>query len=218
MTTRFTAVIFDLDGLVLDTETTYRLAWERAATDMGHSLNDAFFAGLSGLQGSEVEAALLAELGTDFALADFKQRGDRHWQRHVDRHGIAVKPGFHALLEHIQRRRLPFGLATNSRRHYAELCLRLAGLDATFPIMAAREDVARGKPAPDVFLQAARLLGAEPDSCLVLEDSLPGLTAAHQAGMAPVLITHCADTARAGAELALRVLPTLDAVVTAGLL
>lgn len=218
MTTRFSAVIFDLDGLVLDTETTYRLAWERAATEMGFALGDAFFAGLSGLQGSAVEAALLAELGQDFALTDFKQRGDRHWQQHVDRHGIAVKPGFHALLAHIQQRCLPFALATNSRRHYAELCLHLAGLDDTFPVMAARDDVARGKPAPDVFLQAARLLEAAPEGCLVLEDSLPGLTAARHAGMAPALITHCADTAKAGAALALWVLPTLDAVVTAGLL
>lgn len=208
----FQAVIFDLDGLVLDTEPTYCLAWRQAAADLGVELDDAFFAHLSGCQGSDVEAALLAQAGADFALADFRRLSADHWRRHVDSHGIAVKAGVHDLLQRLRELSLPFGLATNSRRHYAGQCLRLAGLEHAFPLLAARDDVAKGKPEPDVFLLAASLLGAAPAGCLALEDSLPGLTAAHRAGMAAVLVTDCAATARAGADVALRVLASLQEV------
>jgi HAD superfamily hydrolase (TIGR01509 family) len=208
----FDAVIFDLDGLVLDTEPTYRLAWERAAQEMGFALDDAFFAGLSGCQGSDVEAALLARVGSDFALPEFRRRSGEHWRSHVESHGIAVKAGAGRLLEHLRQSGLPFSLATNSRRQYAERCLHLAGLAGAFPLMVARDDVARGKPAPDVYLETARRLGLAPAACLVLEDSLPGLTAAYQAGMAPVLVTDCAATAQAGAALAWRILESLEDV------
>lgn len=211
----FQAVIFDLDGLVLDTEPTYRLAWENAAGDMGLLLDEVFFAGLSGCQGSDVEAALLARAGADFALADFRRRSAAYWRRHVEAHGIGVMAGAHGLLRHLREKGVPFGLATNSRRQYAEMCLRLAGLEEVFPVIAARDDVARGKPEPDVFLQAARLLAVAPLHCLALEDSLPGLTAAHRAGMAPVLVTGCPLTARGGTAMAIRVLPSLEAVFPA---
>ncbi|WP_054775104.1 HAD family hydrolase, partial [Methylogaea oryzae] len=148
------AVIFDLDGLVLDTEPTYCLAWRKAAADVGITLDDVFFAGLSGCQGSDVEAALLAQTGPALDMEDFRRRSAAHWHRHVDEHGITAKGGARELLQRLNERGTPYGLATNSRRRYAEQCLRLAGLDTAFPVMAARDDVAQGKPAPDVFLLA----------------------------------------------------------------
>jgi beta-phosphoglucomutase-like phosphatase (HAD superfamily) len=83
---------------------------------------------------------------------------------------------------------IPFALATNSDGHYARLCLDRGGLPEAFPIMVTRDQVALGKPEPDIFLEAARRLDADPAACLVLEDSETGVMAARAAGTQPILI------------------------------
>ncbi len=97
-------------------------------------------------------------------------------------------PGWGELLELLDFHRIPYGLATNSDALYASECLRLAGLDGRFPISLTRDQVAAGKPEPDLFLEAARRMGVSAADCLVLEDSATGLRAARRAGAIPVLV------------------------------
>ncbi|PPD20392.1 MAG: haloacid dehalogenase [Methylomonas sp.] len=181
-------VIFDMDGLVIDTEAGYGLAWRQAASAMGYVLDEAVCAALSGANGAMVKAAICHHLGADLAWSQFARLSGEHWRRHVEQVGIPVKPGFFELIGVLQGANLPFGLATNSRRAEAEFCLQRAGLADVFPITITRDDVAQPKPAPDVFVEAAKRLALKPSHCLVLEDSLVGVDAARAAGCACVWV------------------------------
>jgi HAD superfamily hydrolase (TIGR01509 family) len=184
----FAAVILDMDGLVLDSETTYCDAWRRAATDVGHSLDDGFLEGLFGRHADDVVQALAGRLGPRFDRETFFHAAERHWFEHIETHGIPRMPGVETLLAYFRERSIPYALATNSDGHYARLCLEHGGLREAFPVMVTRDQVALGKPEPDVFLEAARRLSVDPASCLVLEDSETGLLAARAAGTMPILI------------------------------
>lgn len=184
----FAAVIFDMDGLVLDTESTYCLAWRQAAAAMGQDLPDAFYWSLSGLHYRDVEQKLLASCGADFKLQVFHDTAGMFWRDYVGTHGIKIKPGFSELLAYIIQRQLPFCLATNSRAVNAHECLELAGLNGAFATLITRDDVKCGKPAPDIFLTAADALQVDIRRCLVLEDSYTGIIAAARAGAFPVYV------------------------------
>jgi len=97
-------------------------------------------------------------------------------------------PGLFDLLDLLTRRQIPYALATNSDAPYATLCLERAGVISRFPVRVSRDQVARGKPEPDLFLEAARKLGVDADRCLTLEDTPTGLEAARRAGTLPVLV------------------------------
>lgn len=182
------AVIFDMDGLVLDTEATYFIAWQQAAATMGYTLSDAFCLSLSGLTGDGVTQKLLTECGADFDLLRFNKTAGIIWRKHVNHNGIQVKQGFNELLAFISQHSLPYCLATNSRAANALECLKLAGLDSVFSIIISRDDVQYGKPAPDIFLTAAERLQVPIQQCLVLEDSHAGIIAARQAGAFSIFI------------------------------
>jgi beta-phosphoglucomutase-like phosphatase (HAD superfamily) len=184
----YSAIIFDMDGLVLDTETTYFIAWQQAAASMGYTLSDGFCASLSGLSGEAGTQKLLAECGADFELSTFKHAAGLHWHDYVKQHGIAVKHGFHDLLALIVQHDIPYCLATNSRTINALECLALAGLPEVFDLIISRDDVQYGKPAPDIFLHAAARLQVPIEQCLVLEDSHAGIVAATQAGAFSVFV------------------------------
>lgn len=176
------AIIFDLDGLVLDSEASYFAAWRLAAAEMGHILNESFCAGLSGLPGGEVYTLLQQECGDDFDAEQFAKLSRQCWYRHLYQHPISIKPGLFTLLDLISQLKLPYALATNSRRQDAEFCLRNSGLDDVFTIIVCRDDVEHAKPAPDIVLKTADALGVAVSACLVLEDSPTGVAAAKSAG------------------------------------
>jgi beta-phosphoglucomutase len=184
----FSAVIFDMDGLVLDTETTYFVAWQQAAKAMGYALSEPFCLSLSGLHYKDVELKLIASCGDDFNLRAFNQLSDIYWHEHVNTHGINIKHGFTELLEFIVQQQIPYCLATNSRAVNAYECLEIAGIKDVFSIIITRDDVQHGKPAPDIFLKAAKLLQAPIRRCLVLEDSHAGVVAASRAGAFSVFV------------------------------
>lgn len=180
--TDFRAVIFDLDGLVLDSESSYFAAWRLAAAAMGHHLDEAFCTSLSGLHGDSVYQRLQLYCGQDFDITRFNQLSRHHWLNHVRQHRIPIKKGFFPLLNLLQQLDVPFCLATNSRREDAVFCLACAGLENIFATLISRDDVNQGKPAPEIFQTAAAALSLSASDCLVLEDSPVGVAAAIAAG------------------------------------
>lgn len=184
----FDAMIFDMDGLVLDTESTYSLAWQRAAADMGYQLSDAFCLSLSGMQYQAIEQKLLAWCGADFNLNEFNQLSAGNWRQHVTANGIPIKKGFFSLLEQLIKKEKPYALATNSRAVNAHECLELAGIKHVFATVVTRDHVRQGKPEPDVFIKAAALLNVDIRRCLVVEDSHAGIAAADGAGAFSIFI------------------------------
>lgn len=184
----FSAVIFDMDGLVLDTESTYCTAWQQAANAMSYELTEDFCLAMSGLNYKDVELKLLTHCGPGFNLQIFNKLSNDYWRNHVYVHGIEVKQGVRPLLEIIAKRQMPYCLATNSRAVNACECLELAGIANVFATIITRDDVQQGKPEPDIFFRAAERLQVDIERCLVLEDSHAGIVAAARAGAFSVFI------------------------------
>lgn len=176
-------LILDLDGLAIDSESTYRVAWRSAAAEMGCRFSEEDWTSLLGLSGADVLAGLATLAGADFDEARFRQLSGEIWLAKVETDGIAVKPGLLELLETARSADIPYCIATNSRATAARRSLAYAGLAEAFPLLVAVDQVARGKPAPDVYLAAAERLGLPASACLALEDSPVGVAAAAAAGI-----------------------------------
>jgi HAD superfamily hydrolase (TIGR01509 family) len=179
------AIIFDLDGLIVDTEVVYRMAWQQSATDLGYCMSDDLYSSFVGRRTVDCKAIFVEFYGSNFPLSDFLVRSDQLYQEHAKRYGISTKPGLYELLDFLDARHLPKVVATSTERINALFCL--GGLANRFTLIVTGDDVAQGKPAPDIFLLAATRLQLAPRQCLVLEDADAGVQAAHTAGI-PVII------------------------------
>ncbi|WP_432740635.1 HAD family phosphatase [Methylobacter sp. G7] len=184
----FAAVIFDMDGLVLDTESTYIVAWKQAASAMGYDFSEDFWRSLSGLHYQDIALKLIAYCGAEFDLQSFNRLSGDCWRDHVNVHGINIKYGFSGLLDVLIRQKIPYCLATNSRAVNALECLELAGIKEVFSVIISRDHVQHGKPEPDIFLKAAAVLQVDISRCLVIEDSHAGILAAFRAGAVSAFI------------------------------
>ena len=180
------AVIFDMDGLMVDTEPIYRMAWQQAASELGYTISDDLYLSLVGRSDPDAEAILANIFGDGFSVPLFRGRWTHHWQAHVRKHGIPTKPGLMELIDALNASRIPKAIATSSAWDGAVLCL--GELTRHFDHIISGDQVHRGKPAPDIFLAAARGLCIPPQRCLVLEDSEAGVTAAHAAGMMVIMV------------------------------
>jgi beta-phosphoglucomutase len=185
---QISAVVFDMDGLMVDTESINRLAWQQAAGDLGYALTDEFYFTLLGRTTGDCESLVQGRLGPEFPMDEFRLRRRRLWKAQVDGGGIAAKPGLLDLLSFLEARRIPLAVATSSQALSAESSLRSAGVRDRFGIIVSGDQVACGKPAPDIYLEAARRLGVESTSCVALEDSDSGVHAACAAGMTTVMV------------------------------
>ncbi len=184
----YSAVILDMDGLVVDTEGSYFSAWCVAAKKMGYDLDDVFLLSLSGLHYQAVEAKLLEYCGQQFNLSMFAQLSGDIWRERVERHGIAVKKGVIELLDFLNADAIPYCLATNSRSLNVLEVLGFAGLTDRFRLRVTRDDVSQGKPSPEIFVKAAELMRQPLENCLILEDSATGVIAAEQTPAQTILI------------------------------
>jgi HAD superfamily hydrolase (TIGR01509 family) len=206
---RFRAAILDMDGLALDTEAAYFYAWRRAATELSIPLTEEFCQTLSGLHADQVQQAMIDSIGHDFQPTLFYRAAERHWRNRLASQGLAQMPGLSDLLAEFRVRGIPYGLATNSDGRFATECLRAAAVETEFEVVVTRDQVANGKPEPDLFLAAAERLKVSPADCLALEDSEPGLAAARAAGMLPVLVQRREDSRSRLAPGALLAVETL---------
>jgi HAD superfamily hydrolase (TIGR01509 family) len=177
------AVIFDNDGLTLDTEHT----WTRAETALYARYGTQFTLDhkreMLGTSGALSALAMERHLGQPGRGRELTVELRELVHSELDGTGVEPMPGVLELLRALRERDIPVGLATNSGRAFATRALRSAGLDASFDAVVSAEEVEHPKPAPDVYLAAAAALGAEPSACVALEDSETGVAADRAAGM-----------------------------------
>jgi HAD superfamily hydrolase (TIGR01509 family) len=184
---RPSAVIFDMDGLLLDTEALWQEGLLAAAAEAGFEIPDDVYNGSIGIRRSQCGPLFRSHFGEAFRFEDFHAE----WRRHfwlVAESRQAMKPGVVELLDILDALRLPRAIATSSSRSTVERHLAAHGLTERFDQLVCRGDYDKGKPAPDPFLKAAERLGVEPRSCLALEDSHIGVRSAAAAGMMTVMV------------------------------
>jgi HAD superfamily hydrolase (TIGR01509 family) len=184
---RFSAVVFDMDGLLLDSEQPLLDSWVQAARELGCAFEPVLLARVLGLPGKAGVAQFRASLPADFPWEQVGQRARTLLAARREA-GYRVKEGARELLTRLGNARVPCAVATSTRREHVEPLLQQAGLLRFFSALAAGDEVEHGKPAPDIFLLAAERMGALPETCLAFEDSEHGARAAIAAGMQVVLV------------------------------
>jgi HAD superfamily hydrolase (TIGR01509 family) len=181
------AIVFDMDGLLFDTETLYQEAGLLAAAERGYDMNSGIFTRLIGLPWPESRKLLLGCFGDAFPVDEFVAA----WVRHFDLIAatrLSLKPGVIELLDTLDDLRLARAIATSSSHRTVQHHLAAHDLIGRFHEIVGHGDYPAGKPAPDPFLKAAERLDVEPGLCLALEDSHNGVRSACAAGMMTVMV------------------------------
>lgn len=205
------AVVFDMDGLLCDTEVVYRDAMIAVAAEHGHDMPLALFKSMIGLPGSSGDRKVLDHFGDGFPIESFNTRV----RDHVDAAcaaGVALKAGVVELLDHLDELGLPRAIATSSSHRSVQSHLGHSGIIPRFNAVVAREDYVLGKPNPDPFLTAAARLGIAPELCLALEDSHNGVRAASAAGMMTIMVPDLLDPTQEMHDLCVRIARDLHEV------
>lgn len=194
-TSRIRAVIFDLDGTLVDSEPNYYEAGRRLLARYGvHDFSWESHSRFIGISTLETLEALRAEYGIDAPIGELlAAKNDLYLE--LVRASTEAFPEMRALVERLHGDGVPLAVASGSSQEAIDAALKRTGLAAYFTTTLSAEAVAHGKPAPDVFLEAARLLGADPARCVVLEDAAPGVAAAHAAGMRCIAVPYVPGTA-----------------------
>jgi len=180
------AVIFDMDGLLIDSERVILECWRSVAAEQSLSLDDGLWLSMVGMHDAACTELLIQLLGPEKAerlSTDCKDRYDLLVEQ-----GLPLKDGAIELLRDLSARGAPLAVATSTRRERALIKLARCGIGHYFGAIATSSDVEHPKPAADIYLLAAKRLGVPPENCVALEDSEMGVRAAAAAGMAVIQV------------------------------
>lgn len=181
-------ILFDMDGVVLDTERLYARFWVEAAHALGYPMTYEQALGMRSLNSAAGQAKLESYFGPGVSRAQMRAKRVELMDAYVAQFGVEAKPGIQELLDYLKGQGIRTAIATSSPMERAKSYLDSLGLTAKFDMICSGHDVAQGKPAPDIYLKAAASIGVPPENCLAIEDAPAGIESAHRAGCMPVLV------------------------------
>ena len=182
------AAVFDMDGLMFDTERLVYRNWQDMMDERGYDYSIEDFKQTVGRRKAEVQNFYFGKYGKDFPYWEISEEGKARYVRYVQEHGIPVKPGLYELLSALREKNYRIALATSTSRQTSELNLKSAKVTDYFDALVCGDDVKNGKPHPEVFLTAASRLDVAPEDCVAFEDSINGIKSAYAAGMETVMV------------------------------
>ncbi len=204
------AVIWDMDGTLVDTGEMHFNGWVRLAQDLGKPFTRQMFRDTFGRRNPEIIAEIFSADYTPEKVADLGFRKEEYYRAEAQ-HGVDLLPGVRPMLEALHRAGYRQAIGSSAPRQNLDLILALTDSGKYFEAIVSMEDTSRGKPDPQVFQVAAEKLGVPPERCLVMEDAVAGVQAAHAAEMKAIAISfvghHPAATLKeAGADLVVETL------------
>ncbi|MGS3179367.1 HAD family hydrolase [Aeromonas dhakensis] len=182
---QYDALIFDMDGTLVDSMPRHLDAWEATSAEFGLPFDRAQLNEYDGIPTRKIVAILAEQHGLSIDVEAFTRRKVALYMEHIQQ--VSVFPAMWELVRRCHGK-VPMGIGTGSPRNQAESILKSTGLDAYIQVVVSADDVVNHKPHPDTFLQVAEQLGANPANCLVFEDTQIGLQAGRAAGMETVLV------------------------------
>ena len=182
------AVLFDMDGLVLDSETLYDKAMINASEKVGWPMDINFLNLTRGVNGNTFSDMVFQAYGSEFPLEIFRNIYKEEFYKIIDYEGIKVKKGFYNLMSFLELNHIKHCLVTSSTRKVTNHLLKCAGLSEVFLCKVCGDEVLYSKPDPYIYLKACKEMEAAPETCMVLEDSKNGIIAGKSAGCITVLV------------------------------
>lgn len=184
----FSAVIFDMDGLMFNTELIAKIAWFQTFEKLDYKISDDDYLKIVGRNSSDIKRLLSEILGNDFPYEKSAQLQRQYFDDYVDMNGIELKAGLLELLDYLEKNSIPKAVASSSDKEKVLKRLNITNVLNRFDAIICGDEIQNGKPAPEIFLKTAARLNVAPEKCIVLEDSDAGVMAAHNAGMIPLII------------------------------
>ena len=179
------SIIFDMDGVIFDTELVYLEIWSKVFEKYGYKLQKEVYAEVLGTGRENVKKVFLNNYGNELPIDKMYREKDEDLEKAVDK-GIPLKQGAYEILSYLKNNNYKIALATSASKERALKQLRHADIEKFFDVIVSRDDVKETKPNPDIFLKAAKKLNVNPNECIVIEDSSAGIKAAFNAGMAGI--------------------------------
>lgn len=182
------AVIFDMDGLLLDTERLFMSAYQQAANELGVDFPEELYQQMIGHRADSSQQILRDHAVVGEHADEIIDTARRYYYTAIETKGIPLRPGVEETVAYCESEGLPMAVATSTHKGLALTKLKLVGLLDRFTGVVSGDEVEYGKPAPDIYIAAGKMLGVDITNCLVLEDSPPGLKAARAAGALAIFI------------------------------
>lgn len=182
------AVAFDMDGLMFDNEALMMRGWNIVGKQCGYDISPELYKKTIGLNSEITKQIFQEELGLDFDYEAIRALRVKWVADFIAKHGMPIKDGLIPLLDFLKKNHYKMTIATSSARSRTLSNLELSHLSSYFDEFACNDMVTQGKPAPDIYLKAAEIMGVEPQECIALEDSPMGILSAYTAGLKPVMI------------------------------
>jgi beta-phosphoglucomutase family hydrolase len=198
------AVLWDMDGTVIDSEEYHWIAWRETMAALGHPITHEQFLASFGQRNDSILKAWLGAAATPEVIAQIGDAKERRYRELVRDKGISPLPGVEFWIHHLHEQGWRQAIASAAPRRNVEVVLDVVKLDDYFEAIVSAEDVKKGKPDPEVYLTAAARLGVPPSRCIVVEDARAGIEGARRAGMRSIGVSH--NRARLDADI---VVPSL---------
>lgn len=205
-------VIFDMDGLMFDTEPVWGACWEPVLKKFGLTVPEGMVAGVRGCAGETMHAALRKFLGDDAPVEQIWV-DEKELVHEVVLKGVPKKPGLDDLIEYLHGHMIPMAVASGSTKSAIAANLANGGISRYFHVLLSGETLGRGKPDPLIFQETAKLLGTKPERTLVLEDSFNGVEAGAAGGFITVMVPDLAEPTEEIRQLATAVVKDLGEVI-----
>ena len=177
------AVIFDMDGVIFDTEKVYLDIWIEVFEKYGYKMTKELYVNVMGTGRKNVIKTFLENFGDDLPIEKMYEEKDNQLFYIIENQGIPLKEGVKELFSMLKEKNYKIALATSAKRERVEKQIKDKWLKESFAAIVCGDDVEKGKPSPDIFLKAAKKIDVEPENCFVVEDSPAGIKAAFSGGM-----------------------------------
>ena len=184
----FKAVIFDMDGLMFDTERLSKELYRELAAKRGYDFKEDFFDEMVGLDLEDTKKAFKEDYGQDFPYLEMRDQKNELLKKHVNENGVPVKEGLLEIIDYLKKNQYRLAVASSSHREKIEFYLDSISIKDKFDYIIGGDEVEKSKPDPEIFIKGINGLGVSKDEALILEDSAHGVLAADRAGIKVILI------------------------------